>query len=82
MVDALSSAGEPATPSKGDVTLCLYCGAIAIVDDNLALTPPTEEMLKELKESDEFRRQYVAFAWARQHVMLNSHLLGYEAEHE
>jgi hypothetical protein len=82
MVDALTPAGDSATPSPGDVTLCLYCGAIAFVVEELRLRPPTEEELEALHKDEDFRRMFVRISWARQHVMLRSHLLGFEAEQE
>lgn len=81
MVDALTPTGEDAAPNLGDVTLCLYCGAIAFVGPDMALIPPTKDQLDTLTDDMEFKVTFARFAFARQYVMLREHLLGFDAEH-
>lgn len=38
-------------PSRGDMTVCLHCGEILVFDQNLLLTPVTNEALNQLKIS-------------------------------
>ena len=46
-VDAVSEVDGNAVPEKGDISICLNCGAIAIFKDDLTLRKPTgEELLK------------------------------------
>jgi hypothetical protein len=77
MLDAASGFGDGdgLVPSSGAVSLCLYCGAVAIFGEDLILRPPTKEELDNLGEDKEFRRSYTGFTWARQYVMLNQSLL-------
>jgi hypothetical protein len=62
-------------PHSGAVSLCMYCGAIAIFGDDLRLEPPTTQMLDNLKNNREFIADYMRFMWARQKVMLTVSLM-------
>lgn len=66
---------EQDRPTPGAISLCLYCGAVAVFGRDLALLPPTEAMLDELQQDAEFRKAYVAFSWTRQYVMRRESLL-------
>ena len=66
---------EDQRPSRGAISLCLYCGAIAVFGPDLALLAPTEELLVELEKDPEFRRKFVGFNWARQFVMRRDNLM-------
>lgn len=59
----------------GAISLCLYCGAIAIFGDDLALRSPTKDELEHMREDREFMNTYMSFAWSRQYVMIQSNLL-------
>ena len=74
-LDAASSFDDGGPPARGSVSLCLYCGAVALFGDDLALVAPTEEQLDELFQSGEFKQQWAKFMWARQYVMLRDSLL-------
>ena len=67
--DAVSDVVGKRTPEAGDVTLCLYCCAVAILEHDLTLRRPTVAELHELEDHHEFRQAFTAFAWARQFVM-------------
>lgn len=77
MVDALTPTGDKPdiTPDPGSVTLCLYCGAVAIVGEEMTLERPTKEDLDEIIKNDEFRMTYANFSWARQYVMIKGSLM-------
>lgn len=75
MVDTATAMLEPATPSEGDVSLCLYCGAVGVFDSALVLCRPTKELLDDLADNKDFRLQYAKFSWARQYVMLQRSLM-------
>jgi hypothetical protein len=53
----------------------MYCGAVAIFGDELALRAPTSEELDGMAEDDEFRKTYSQFAWVRQYMMIQSNLM-------
>jgi hypothetical protein len=74
-LDAATPIDDDAVPEPGAVSLCMYCGAVSYFEHDLRLRPPTHAELDELEQNDEFRRQYVRFAWARQRVMLQANLL-------
>lgn len=63
---------EQTKPHPGAISLCLYCGAVAVFGPDLRLLPPDEALLKKLEEDQEFRQMYVRFSWARQYVMIRS----------
>lgn len=62
-------------PTPGAISLCLYCGAVAVFGPELLLYPPTKEELEELAEDREFMQSYMSFAWARQYLMIQHKLL-------
>jgi hypothetical protein len=66
---------EDAEPEQGSISLCLYCGAVAVFGDDLRLFPPSEQLLDELADSEEFRSAFVKFSWARQYVIARERLL-------
>lgn len=75
-LDAVSNMpGQEAEPHSGAVSLCLYCGAVAIFGPEWLLYPPSKEQLEELEKDKDFIETYMQFAWARQYVMINSKLL-------
>jgi hypothetical protein len=75
-LDAATPAGEDeGAPQPGAVSLCLYCGAVAIFGEELALRSPTKEELEDMEKDAEFRRTYLQFSWARQYVMIEQSLM-------
>lgn len=62
-------------PEPGAISLCLYCGAVAVFGPDLTLLPPTEELLDQLGKDREFRQTYTTFSWARQYVMRRESLM-------
>lgn len=76
-LDAASGFGptEGMEAHPGAVSLCLYCGAVAIFGPDLILLPPTKEQLDEMGEDHDFVTTYMQFAWARQYVMIQSKLM-------
>lgn len=76
MLDAATPAGpDPMAPTPDAVSLCLYCGAVAIFTDDLSLRPPTEDELGDLEGNAEFRRTYASFSWGRQYLMIKDSLM-------
>jgi hypothetical protein len=76
MLDAATElADEGATAHPGAISLCLYCGAIAVFADDLRLEPCPEELLSKLVEDSDFRKSFVNFNWARQYVMIKENLM-------
>lgn len=75
MVDALSAVEGTDKPEPGGISLCLYCGAVAIIGPDLVLLTPTAEQLDELVADQEFRTLYTRFGWARQYVMVKASLI-------
>jgi hypothetical protein len=67
--------GDDMIPTQGAVSLCIYCGAVALFGPDLRLIPPTDQQLDDLGRDDEFKTQYVRFMWARQYVMLRDSLM-------
>jgi hypothetical protein len=49
---ATSATGEQATPSAGDITLCLYCGHLLEFGPDLKLREPSAEHLRECRRED------------------------------
>jgi hypothetical protein len=74
-LDAATGIDDAGKPSEGAVSLCLYCGAVAVFGPDLTMLPPTEELLDELAHDREFRETFTRFAWSRQYVMRNASLL-------
>jgi hypothetical protein len=75
---AFTMEGATPQPEPGNLSFCLYCGAICIYDPDLILRAPTRELLDELRQDEEFRREFVAFQWTRQRAILEAKLMGYE----
>jgi hypothetical protein len=75
----LDAATPPGTdqgpPGPGAISLCFYCGAVALFGEDLMLRPPTEEELDEYWKDGEFVKTYVQFAWVRQYIMIKQNLL-------
>ena len=44
------TAGALGAPNPGDIMICLHCGAISIVADNLTFRAPTEEERRALRQ--------------------------------
>jgi hypothetical protein len=61
--------------TPGAISLCLYCGAVAIFGPDMILVPPTRQELDEMEEDKDFIQTYTQFSWARQYVMINSNLM-------
>jgi hypothetical protein len=76
-LDAASGFGdtEGLTPEPGAISLCMYCGAVAVFGPDLQLEKPSEELLDGLEDSREFRQTWVRFMWARQRLMLTVNLM-------
>jgi len=66
---------EGERPDEGSVSLCLYCGAVAVFGEDLALEPPTAAILDILATDSDFLNTFAQFAWARQYVMVEDSLL-------
>jgi hypothetical protein len=77
MLDAASDIDQhwPVKPYPGAISLCLYCGAVAIFGPDMILYPPDEQTLDELAQDVEFRQKYTSFSWARQYVMIGRSLM-------
>ena len=76
-LDAASGFGptEGMMPQEGVISLCFYCGAVAVVGPELLLYPPSREELDNLEKDSSFMNQYMNFAWARQYVMIKKSLM-------
>lgn len=74
-LDAASPLQPDIKPHSGAVSLCLYCGAVAIFGPDLILYPPSREELDEMEEDKDFMNSYVQFAWARQYLMIQTNLM-------
>jgi len=76
-LDAASGFGptEGMVPHPGAISLCMYCGAIAIFGSDLRLYPLTEAELDDMRTDESFMTQYMSFAWARQYVMIKESLM-------
>jgi len=74
---SLDGAGEvgEGNPEEGAVSLCMYCGAVAIFGEDQRLLRPTKEHLDALEDIPEFRSAFVTFNWARQYVMIQASLM-------
>lgn len=75
MLDAASDLEGQAKPESGSVSLCLYCGAIAIFGDDLVLRRPSRDELDGLFDEQTFRPAFSHFQRMRQYVMLDGSLL-------
>lgn len=75
MLDGLTPAKDDPIPEPGGVTICLYCGAVGILADDLSMRQPIKEELDKLGEDPEFRSIFAQVIWARQYVMLNENLM-------
>jgi hypothetical protein len=67
--------GEIGAPESGAVSLCMYCGTVAMFGPDLVLRAPTEAEIDALAEDAEFMRTWARFMWARQYVLLRSNLM-------
>jgi len=58
MIDGYTSAGrDRATPKRGDVSTCWYCGEILVFDGRpLSLRKPTAEDMAEIEQMQDFMR--------------------------
>lgn len=74
-MDCMSPLEDGTLPKPGSISLCLYCGAVAVIGPELLLYPPSEAELDEMKEDREFMNNYMSFAWARQYLMIHHNLL-------
>ncbi|HEY7233895.1 MAG TPA: hypothetical protein VH539_07080 [Gemmatimonadaceae bacterium] len=45
-----------ALPEPGDFTVCLYCAAVSVFDDQLRLRPPTADERREMAEDQRVLR--------------------------
>jgi hypothetical protein len=62
-------------PEPGAVSLCLYCGAVAVFGPDLTLATPSKELLDQLGSDRKFRQTYTQFSWSRQYVMRRESLI-------
>ena len=81
-LDAASGFGptKDMVPEQGAVSLCMYCGAVAIFGPDLILYPPSREELDGMEDDKNFMNTYFQFAWARQYVMIKHSLLRGEGD--
>jgi hypothetical protein len=76
MLDAASNMpGQGGEPHEGAISLCMYCGAVAIFGPEMSLYPPTKEELDQMEKDKQFMGMYMTFAWARQYMMIQQRLL-------
>jgi hypothetical protein len=77
MLDAASDIDQhwPLKPHPGAISLCLYCGAVAVFGPDMLLYPPDEQTLDELAKDEDFVKKYMSFSWARQYVMIQGSLM-------
>jgi hypothetical protein len=75
MLDAMDSIEENQEPIPGAIALCIFCGAIAILDNELRMIRPTEQVLNRLEKNEEFRKTYMQFSWGRQYLMNEFNLI-------
>lgn len=80
MLDAATELEGEGSPTPGAISMCMYCGAIAVFADDLKLRKATRLELDELRFDDDFGRQFYGFQWARQVVMLDSSLMRDDGE--
>jgi hypothetical protein len=55
-LDAISSLGDGEVPIPGDVTVCLYCGAIMKIGKDLCPAPFTDEEVNDMLADRELMR--------------------------
>jgi hypothetical protein len=67
--------GQEGMPEPGAVSLCFYCGAVAVFEEGNLLRPPTEDELDELRQDHEFMATFAGFSWHRQYVMIKESLM-------
>jgi hypothetical protein len=53
-LDAATGVIGADTPGAGDVSICAYCGTVALFDSDLRLRPPTEDEIDALLGDDSF----------------------------
>lgn len=51
-----AASGHESKPNVGDVSICGYCGAAGIFDDNLNLVDPTPDMRDEINANEEIKK--------------------------
>ncbi len=51
VLDESSGISDAKAPREGDVSICIYCGAILVFGPKLVLRPPTAAELDGLKQS-------------------------------
>lgn len=68
--DAHTHVGGSATPKKGDVSICLYCGMV-LLWDGLGMREPTEAEWKDLEANPDFQRGRAVVAAAQLHRRRN-----------
>jgi hypothetical protein len=68
---ATAADGEARAPKPGSISLCVYCCAVGVFDEELVVVAPTAELLAELDVDLEFRRMFTAFCWQRQRALLS-----------
>jgi len=71
-LDAATGIGNDDQPEEGAVSLCMYCGAVAIFGEDQRLEKPTRDVLDQLEDLPEFRTAFVRFNWLRQYVMIEA----------
>lgn len=74
-LDGAAPSDDGPKPEPGAISLCMYCGAVAVFGDDLRLEPPSKDLLDKLTEDKEFRQTYVTFSWARQYLMIEHNLM-------
>jgi hypothetical protein len=47
-------------PGPGDLAMCSYCGALAVIGPDLTTEQPADEVLELLASNPEWRADYVA----------------------
>jgi hypothetical protein len=47
-------------PELGDLAMCSYCGALAVIGPDLTTGPPADEVLEVLASNPAWRADYVA----------------------
>lgn len=59
-LDAATSTDGDYDPKPGSVSICAYCGSIAIFEDDMSLRPLTQEEIDELP--DDAREQILSIS--------------------
>jgi hypothetical protein len=56
----LGVGGAGGRPGPGDMAVCSWCGALAMVGPDLATEAPSDELLEQLASNPDWRARYVA----------------------